>query len=81
MKKVSHQLILTLLVIISLILFKLIFDKMIQNNKQNDIVETKYEVNNDNNTGLKNCKNEWIFQTDGDAEYDVNDLLKLIFFD
>ena len=29
-------------------------------------------------TGLKNCKNEWIFQTDGDAEYDVNDLLKLI---
>ena len=29
-------------------------------------------------TGLKNCRNEWIFQTDGDAEYDVNDLLKLI---
>ena len=29
-------------------------------------------------TGLKNCKNEWIFQTDGDAEYDVNDLLKLM---
>ena len=25
-------------------------------------------------TGLKNCKIEWIFQTDGDAEYDVNDL-------
>ena len=29
-------------------------------------------------TGLKKCKHEWIFQTDGDAEYDVNDLLKLI---
>ena len=29
-------------------------------------------------TGLKNCKNQWIFQTDGDAEYDVKDLLKLI---
>ena len=29
-------------------------------------------------TGLKNCRNEWIFQTDGDAEYDVNDLLKLM---
>tara|TARA_B100001063_G_scaffold245508_1_gene281413 strand:+ start:971 stop:1642 length:672 start_codon:yes stop_codon:yes gene_type:complete len=29
-------------------------------------------------TGLKRCKHEWIFQTDGDAEYDVNDLLKLI---
>ena len=25
-------------------------------------------------TGLKKCKYEWIFQTDGDAEYDVNDL-------
>tara|TARA_Y200000002_G_scaffold162384_1_gene134048 strand:+ start:1485 stop:2183 length:699 start_codon:yes stop_codon:yes gene_type:complete len=29
-------------------------------------------------TGLKKCKSEWIFQTDGDAEYDVNDLVKLI---
>ena len=29
-------------------------------------------------TGLKNCKHEWIFQTDGDAEYDVNDLFKLL---
>ena len=29
-------------------------------------------------TGLKNCKNNWIFQTDGDAEYDVFDLRKLI---
>ena len=29
-------------------------------------------------TGLKNCKYQWIFQTDGDAEYDVNDLLKLL---
>ena len=29
-------------------------------------------------TGFKNCKHDWIFQTDGDAEYDVNDLLKLI---
>lgn len=31
-------------------------------------------------TGLKNCKNKWIFQTDGDAEYDVFDLKKLIKF-
>jgi glycosyltransferase involved in cell wall biosynthesis len=29
-------------------------------------------------TGLKNCKNHWIFQTDGDAEYDVFDLKKLL---
>ena len=29
-------------------------------------------------TGLKNCRNEWIFQTDGDAEYDVKDLKKLL---
>jgi len=29
-------------------------------------------------TGLKNCRNEWIFQTDGDAEYDVSDLKKLL---
>ena len=31
-------------------------------------------------TGLRNCKNNWIFQTDGDAEYDVFDLKKLIKF-
>ena len=31
-------------------------------------------------TGLKSCKGQWIFQTDGDAEYDVNDLKKLIRF-
>jgi len=29
-------------------------------------------------TGFKNCKYQWIFQTDGDAEYDVNDLPKLL---
>ena len=29
-------------------------------------------------TGIKNCKSDWIFQTDGDAEYDVFDLSKLI---
>ena len=29
-------------------------------------------------TGLKNCNGQWIFQTDGDAEYDVYDLKKLI---
>ena len=28
-------------------------------------------------TGLKKCKNDWIFMTDGDAEYDVNDLFRL----
>ena len=27
---------------------------------------------------MRNCKNEWIFQTDGDAEYDVYDLKKLL---
>jgi|TARA_B100001093_G_scaffold426897_1_gene421038 glycosyltransferase involved in cell wall biosynthesis len=29
-------------------------------------------------TGLRYSKNQWIFQTDGDAEYDVFDLLRLI---
>tara|TARA_B100000963_G_C22560924_1_gene641283 strand:+ start:113 stop:784 length:672 start_codon:yes stop_codon:yes gene_type:complete len=29
-------------------------------------------------TGLKNSKSQWIFQTDGDAEYDVYDLLRLV---
>jgi glycosyltransferase involved in cell wall biosynthesis len=29
-------------------------------------------------TGLRNSKNQWIFQTDGDAEYDVFDLLRLV---
>ena len=29
-------------------------------------------------TGIRNSKNQWIFQTDGDAEYDVYDLLRLI---
>ena len=29
-------------------------------------------------TGIKHCKYNWIFQTDGDAEYDVNDLKKLV---
>ena len=29
-------------------------------------------------TGLKNCKHECIFATDGDNEYNVNDLLKLL---
>ena len=28
-------------------------------------------------TGLKKCKNDWIFMIDGDAEYDVNDLPRL----
>lgn len=31
-------------------------------------------------TGLKNCRYQWIFQTDGDAEYDVKDLIKLVKF-
>tara|TARA_B100001121_G_scaffold309914_1_gene338570 strand:+ start:1266 stop:1964 length:699 start_codon:yes stop_codon:yes gene_type:complete len=31
-------------------------------------------------TGLKNCKYKWVFQTDGDDEYDVGDLKKLIKF-
>ena len=29
-------------------------------------------------TGIKKCKYRWIFQIDGDAEYDVNDLPRLI---
>jgi len=29
-------------------------------------------------TGLKNCKYDWIFQLDGDAEYSVRDLGRLI---
>ena len=29
-------------------------------------------------TGLKKCKNDWIFMIDGDAEYDVNDLFRLL---
>ena len=29
-------------------------------------------------TGLKKCKNDWVFMVDGDAEYDVNDLPRLI---
>jgi len=29
-------------------------------------------------TGFKNCKNDWIFFTDGDGEYDVNNLFRLL---
>ena len=29
-------------------------------------------------TGLKKCKNDWIFMTDGDGEYDVNNLFRLL---
>ena len=29
-------------------------------------------------TGLKKCKNDWIFMIDGDDEYDVNDLPRLL---
>ena len=29
-------------------------------------------------TGLKKCKNDWIFMIDGDAEYDVDDLFRLV---
>ena len=29
-------------------------------------------------TGLEKCKNDWIFMIDGDAEYDVDDLFRLI---
>ena len=29
-------------------------------------------------TGLRNCKNDWIFQIDGDSEYSVYDLPRLI---
>jgi glycosyltransferase involved in cell wall biosynthesis len=29
-------------------------------------------------TGLKKCKNDWIFMVDGDNEYDVNDIYKLM---
>jgi hypothetical protein len=43
-----HQIILTLGVLSVLIVFKLVCDKMIKNNKKNDEVDNKYEVNNDN---------------------------------
>jgi len=29
-------------------------------------------------TGLRKCKNDWIFMIDGDAEYDVEDLYRLL---
>ena len=29
-------------------------------------------------TGLKKCNNDWIFMIDGDAEYDVDDLFRLL---
>lgn len=29
-------------------------------------------------TGLKNCKNDWIFMIDGDNEYDVNEIFRLM---
>jgi glycosyltransferase involved in cell wall biosynthesis len=29
-------------------------------------------------TGLKNCKNDWIFMIDGDNEYDVKEIFKLM---
>ena len=29
-------------------------------------------------TGIKNCKNDYIFAIDGDGEYDVNDLPRLL---
>tara|TARA_B100001964_G_C14223136_1_gene596311 strand:+ start:1277 stop:1984 length:708 start_codon:yes stop_codon:yes gene_type:complete len=29
-------------------------------------------------TGLRKCKNDWIFVIDGDAEYDVEDLFRLL---
>ena len=29
-------------------------------------------------TGLKKCKKDWIFMIDGDAEYDVDDLFRLL---
>ena len=45
----NHQIILTLSLLIFMILFKIIFGNMIVHNKKNDIVENKYEVNNDNN--------------------------------
>jgi len=47
-KNVKHQIIITLSIVSGLIVFKIIFDKMIKNNKKNDEVENKYFVNNDN---------------------------------
>lgn len=47
-KNTKHQIIVTLGVLGILILFKLIFDNMIQHNKKNYEVENEYGVNNDN---------------------------------
>ena len=47
-KNVKHQMIITLAIVSGLIIFKIVFDKMIKNNKKNDEVENKYSVNNDN---------------------------------
>lgn len=47
-KNVKHQMIITLAIVSGLIIFKIVFDKMIKNNKKNDEVENKYFVNNDN---------------------------------
>ena len=53
-----HQIIITLGVLSILILFKLVFDNMIQNNKKNYEVENEYGVNNDsvNNHSVNNSK-------------------------
>ena len=47
-KNTKRQIIITLGVLTILIIFKLICDKMIKNNKSNDEVNNYYLVNNDN---------------------------------
>jgi len=58
-KNVKHQMIITLAIVSGLIIFKIVFDKMIKNNKKNDEVNNKYSVNNDNtiSNNLNNKKN------------------------
>lgn len=56
--------------------------KIIKNNKNIKVIFHKNNLGYGAalKTGLKLCKFEWIFQVDGDAEYSVFDLRKLIKF-
>ena len=58
----------------------LVAQKFIKQNKRVKIIfhKTNMGYGAALRTGLKNCKNQWIFQVDGDDQYDVNDLPKLI---
>ena len=58
----------------------IIAKKLIKNKKNIKIIFHKKNLGDGAalKTGLNNCKYNWIFQVDGDAEYSVFDLSKLI---